>query len=158
MTIYCDLDGVLVDLQGKLSEIYGFKLSNGKEFADYFYAYVDRMTKEERVQFWEALPATSDMMLLWEYIKNLNPYILTSCSESEEAAIGKRLWCKKHLGIKSDRVLCVNKSKNKRYFSYKSAILIDDLESNIHDWKDWEGIGILHVDSATTIKQLSLYC
>lgn len=155
MKIYCDLDGVLVDLHGKLSQLYGVQLSNGPDFADYFYAFVDKLTKDERIEFWSLLPPTQDCFNLWNHIKNKEPYILTSCSDSIEAMIGKIKWCETNLKISKDRVICVQNSRVKRYFSRKNLILIDDLQSNIVDWNAWGGTGILHKKSEETIRILN---
>ena len=156
MIIYCDLDGVLVDLHRKLSDLYGFKLSNGPDFADYFYNIVDRMTSDERIDFWQNLPATKDCHDLWNYIKVYKPKILTSCSDSKEACEGKGLWCEKHLSLTKDQIICASKSKVKKYFATRNAILIDDLLQNIDEWVSWGGTAILHKNADDTIKQLKL--
>ena len=42
----------------------------------------------------------------------------------------------------------------KREFANKNSILIDDLKSNIQEWKASGGIGILHKNTNSTISQL----
>jgi 5'(3')-deoxyribonucleotidase len=153
--IYCDLDGVLVDLVGKLSEIYGFKLNNGETFIDYFNNYIDKLTSKEKIDFWANLPETKDCQILWNYIKKYKPYILTSCSESMEACDGKNIWCQNHIGVSGKRIICVEKSKVKKYYASAGKILIDDLHINIQEWRDWGGNGILHVNAESTIKALT---
>ena len=152
--IYCDLDGVLVDLAGKLSEIYGYQIKNGDKFIDYFNNYIDKLTRKEKIDFWVNLPETKDCQSLWSYIKVYNPFILTSCSGSKEACEGKNTWCQNHIGVSGKRIICVEKSKLKKYYSSAGKILIDDLTSNIQEWRDWGGNGILHIDAETTISEL----
>jgi hypothetical protein len=42
----------------------------------------------------------------------------------------------------------------KKYYASAGKILIDDLTSNIQEWRDWGGNGILHIDAETTISEL----
>jgi hypothetical protein len=66
---------------------------------------------------------------------------------------GKTLWV--------NRLFNYNKiyfkvSSQKQQLAKPNRILIDDREDNIKRWKDKGGIGIHHINSADTIKQLKL--
>jgi hypothetical protein len=151
--IYCDLDGVLVDLAGKMSEIYNTNLTNGS-FIDHFYKLMNSLSTPERLDFWISLDETNDGMDLWNFIKKFNPTILTSCSSMAVACVGKKKWCSNHLDVPSRRVICVPRSSSKQNHARPNRILIDDLESNISEWETKGGIGILHKNANTTLKIL----
>lgn len=151
--IYCDLDGVLVDLAGRMSEIYGEEIGKNN-FVDKFYQLMEGMTSKEKLNFWSNLNKTKDCMELWKYIKQFDPVILTACSGMSTACLGKKKWCLKHLYLSPRKVICVSHSNKKQYYSGKGRILIDDLESNINEWEAKGGIGILHKNSDITLKLL----
>ena len=155
MNIYCDLDGVLVDLASSLGSIIGVNLLANDNFEKYFYDYIKTLDKKQTVEFWSNLPRTKDSKLLWDAIKEYKPFILTSCSGSVQAYIGKINWCKKHLGIPRWRVLGVSHSNRKKYYACEHNILIDDLSMNINQWREKKGIGILHKNAQETIQQLN---
>jgi hypothetical protein len=57
--------------------------------------------------------------------------------------------------VSCKRIICVEKSKVKKYYASAGKILIDDLHINIQEWRDWGGNGILHVNAESTIKALT---
>ena len=151
--IYCDLDGVLVDLAGRMSEVYGEDLRSGS-FTDKFYKYMDKLNVTEKIDFWTNLEETKDCMELWNFIKQFNPEILTSCSGMAAACMGKKKWCLEHLDVRPNRVICVPHSTDKQNYAGSKKILIDDLESNVSEWDSKGGIGILHKNANATLKLL----
>jgi hypothetical protein len=151
--VYCDLDGVLVDLAGKISSIYQEDLPNGS-FKNHFNKLMSSLSSSEKLDFWVSLEKTNDCMELWDFIKRFTPTILTSCSETPIACVGKKKWCSNHLGITSRRVICVPRSSSKQNHAGPNKILIDDLVSNITEWEAKGGIGILHKDASTTLSIL----
>lgn len=151
--IYCDLDGVLVDLAGRISQIYQKDLRNGS-FTQEFYKLMEKMSVVEKLDFWTSLDQTHDCMQLWNFIKQFDPEILTSCSGMAVACWGKKRWCLQNLFIKTRKVICVSQSVEKQHYSGKNKILIDDLESNILEWEAKGGIGILHKNSKDSVKLL----
>lgn len=151
--IYCDLDGVLVDLFGRMSQIYRKKLNNNN-FSEEFFAYIDKLDTKEKINFWRDLDQTDECAEIWNFIKIFNPYILTACSGMSTACVGKKRWCAKNLNISPKYVICASESSDKQHYSGKNKILIDDLESNVNEWEQKGGIGILHKNSKNTIKLL----
>jgi hypothetical protein len=151
--IYCDLDGVLVDLAGKISEVYKENLPNDS-FKNHFNNLMSSLSSSEKLDFWVSLERTNDCMELWDFIKQFTPTILTSCSETPIACIGKKKWCSNHLDVPSRRVICVPRSSSKQNYAGRNRILIDDLESNITEWEASGGIGILHNNAVMTLKIL----
>lgn len=153
LEIYCDLDGVLVDLAGKMQEFYGVDYES-PSFTSNFFALMDKLNNDEKIKFWSNLQPRSDYMKLWNFIKKFNPFILTSCSKMISACIGKKKWCLKHIGVSDDKIICVPKSSTKQNYAQKNRILIDDLPSNIHEWENKGGIGVLHKNANDTVKFL----
>lgn len=145
-TIYCDMDGVLVDfdkgykdLTGKLPKDTG----EGPEFWEPIH--------KAGASFWIKLKWMSDGRTLWDYINKYNPILLSAPSKEESSKIGKRVWKKNNL---PDTKLILTPAKFKQKYSRENKILIDDREDNIQQWRDKGGIGILHTSATDTIKQL----
>ena len=74
-TIYCDLDGVLVDFVSGYFKLTGIDTSNKYQpSTPQFWAPVDK----KGPSFWANLHWMPDGKLLWDYIKKRKPYILSS--------------------------------------------------------------------------------
>ncbi len=115
--IYCDMDGVLVNLEEGIIETIGFEEVSEPVRAAVIQAvksgegWQDLATREEEypelsmgakeifniisnnADFWASLPAMADAQQLWSFISSLNPvpYIL-SAPWDEESRKGKILW------------------------------------------------------------------
>jgi hypothetical protein len=50
--------------------------------------------------------------------------------------------------------LILSKASDKKNYSKPFHILIDDRASNIEDWRNEGGVGILHTSTSSTIKEL----
>jgi len=149
--IYSDMDGVLTDFDKSFE-----KYSKGippreyeKKFGkDGFWKLIDG---EGKVGFWVGMPWMEDAKQYWDYIKDYDVELLSSPSRSETSRLGKRLWVRNNMpGIK----LTLAQAYNKRNYAEPNHILIDDRESNIEQWREAGGIGILHTSAADTINQL----
>ena len=150
-TIYCDMDGVLVDFDKQFKKASGgispreYEEKNGKE------AFWNLIDNENGVGFWVGMPWMLNGKQLWEYIKPNNPILLSSPSRSNSSRLGKRLWVRNNLpGTK----LILANSYNKKNYADGNNILIDDRPSNIDQWKAAGGIGILFISTAQTIEEL----
>lgn len=146
--IYCDMDGVLVDFDLGYKNLTGMtsKEADAKGL-DFFW----KPIAKAGASFWIRLKWMPDGKQLWNYIKKYNPELLSAPSREESSKIGKRVWVKRNLpGVKLILANAIDKQK----YSGKNKILIDDRESNIEQWKNKGGIGILHTSAENTIKQL----
>jgi len=147
-TIYCDMDGVLVDFNKGYKELTGIDIKNhyfsdSKQFWD--------PIKEAGSKFWEELDWMSDGKKLWNYIKPYTPKLLSSPSREQSSHKGKYLWAKQNIpGVE----LILKPAHEKKEFASSNSILIDDKGSNIKDWEDNGGIGILHKNTFKTIQEL----
>jgi hypothetical protein len=149
--IFSDMDGVLTDFDGSF-----VKYSKGIQPRDYekkfgkdgFWELIDG---EGGVGFWAGMPWMEDGKEYWNYIKDYDTELLSSPSRSETSRLGKRLWVKNNMpGVK----LTLAQAYNKKNYAEPNHILIDDRESNIEQWREAGGIGILHTSASDTINQL----
>ena len=155
MKIYCDLDGVLTDFDGRFIELFG---KHPKEFINAyghssFWASITSRAKE----FWCGIKWKSDGKELWQYITPYNPIILSSVptSMAKIATECKEQWIKKELGLNVEYYLTTRKEKQN--FSAHDHILIDDMKKNIEEWTQRGGIGILHTSTKQTINELQKF-
>lgn len=154
--IFCDLDGVLVDLLGQMSN--DLK-KNIKELPDRLiyktiHEYFEGRNKKFNIEYWSDLPKQKDCDELWDFLKPYSPLILTATMANRDIAEGKIKWCKKNLKLDKHRVFPVNHSRDKQEYASPRSILIDDLPKNIKQFREKGGIGVLHKDAASTIKKL----
>ena len=165
--IYSDMDGVLVDFNARYKDLTGkdpnlhryisFKrakknpeLSNDEIQAQVNTEFWKPIT-DEGIGYWEGMDWMPDGKKYWDYIKKYDVELLSSPSRSETSRLGKRLWVRNNLpGIK----LTLAQAYNKQNYAEPNHILIDDRKSNIEQWRDKGGIGILHTSAEDTINQL----
>ena len=149
--IYCDMDGVVADFISYTTNIIGHKFTDD----DW-----DKLPDDMFLQ----LPKMQDAEVLWKYIKQFDPFMLTAVPRVERGPIAKRAWkdktrwMKKHFKLPSDRMRIVLR-KNKRKFAVdgrdkRPNVLIDDHLGNIREWESAHGIGVHHIDANSTINQL----
>ena len=147
--IFSDMDGVITDFNNRYKKYAGMMPAEyEKKFGkDKFWELADA----EGVAFWVGMPWMEDGKKYWDYIKDYNVELLSSPSRSETSRLGKRLWVRNNLpGIK----LTLAQAYNKRNYAAPNHILIDDRKSNIEQWREKGGIGILHTSADDTINQL----
>ena len=150
--IFLDLDGVCVNL-GKAIKVFGlgsFEEIDAKGIQDELW----KRIREAGSDFWRDCPWMKDGQELWKYVKKYNPSILTAPPHSgkEECEKGKREWVKREMGQSVNCIVTV--AKLKQQYASPSAVLIDDMQKNIDQWKSAGGIGILHKNTKETIERL----
>ena len=150
--IYLDLDGVMADYEGYFLKIFGFKHNSVSDTVMW-----ELINNHD--QYFFNLDPLEGALDFFDYIKNLNPIVLTACPKTnyKTAAIQKRLWVHKHLG-KNIWVLPVLGGKNKALFMHQPGdILIDDFDPNIKSWNANGGTGILHRNFKETKEKIDEY-
>ena len=70
--------------------------------------------------------------------------------------VGKDDWVKMHMPGEYRKLLLYPRAQ-KMLFAAEGKILIDDMEQTIKEWNNAGGIGILHTNTADTLKQLQAY-
>jgi hypothetical protein len=154
--IFCDMDGVLVNFDDGVKE-----LTNGLSFEQYKSRFGEaklwEMINKKGSTFWARLLWMPDGQNLWDSISHMKPtpIILTSgaTSKAEYSSVGKKEWCERLSG--SPQVIVVSEAREKQKYAGKNRILIDDYEKNIQQWNAKGGIGILHKNTADTLRQLN---
>ena len=149
--IYCDMDGVVADFISYTTEILGTKFKD---------EYWDQLPNDMFLQ----LPKMQDADVLWKYIKQFDPFMLTAVPRESRGPIAKRAWkdktrwMKKNFRLSEDKMRIVLR-KNKKNFAMdgrdkRPNVLIDDHMGNIKEWESAGGIGVHHINSNSTINDL----
>lgn len=170
--IYCDMDGVLVDIDAGFKKISGgYSVDNFKNSPEFggdekrakkrFWQLIDTTPN-----FWVNLPPTSDATVLWEFIrenfKSPLPVIL-SAGQGSDLARQKTEWIRNHIDPDPTvKVIIASAGPKKPEYIIKhpgkrvSHVLIDDTKKNIDVWNNTtlHRIAIPHTDAASSIKQL----
>ena len=148
----CDMDGVLTNFEGSFLKVSDGQTCNVYEYeqgSEEFWKLIDA----EGLKWWSEMPWMPDGKLLWYYIENMKPYILSAPAKRlPQSREGKKIWAGRELG--NDVTLRLTKAKLKQTFAHPNAILIDDMQRNINQWRNAGGIGILHTSAEDTIRQL----
>ena len=155
-TIYCDLDGVLVDFDKGYKKLTGKHTSHADvQIKSTFWRAFNHSLLTKNIseqEYWSKLEWMADGKELWDYIKLYKPYILTAPTYNSGSRYGKTVWVETHLGPVKE--LYFAPASRKAEFSQENAILIDDRAATIDEWIARKGIGILHVSTQDTIQQL----
>ena len=93
-TIYCDMDGVLVDFDKGYEDLTG--MTTDEANAKGKTAFWDPI-HQAGAGFWIRLKWMPDGQQLWDYINQYNPILLSAPSKEESSKIGKRVWVKRNL-------------------------------------------------------------
>ena len=149
-TIYCDMDGVIVDFVKSYKELTGVDTTNYVNSTPEFWQPVDSAGPS----WWANLEWKTDGPILWRYIKRYKPSILSSPSRSASSREGKKAWVQSHIPRSQYRELLLYPRHEKQLFSGEGKILIDDLKKTIDEWNAAGGLGIHHTSATSTIKQL----
>ena len=155
--IFCDLDGVLVDLERGIADHYGInKGFSTEKFQELF----DNLEKSniDLEDFFQKLHWMKDGKELWTYLLPYEPMILTAATHHRDPHIvaGKYKWCASHLDLPKSRIIM---ESEKYIYAKPRHILIDDTPEKIKGWTNAGGLGILHRnagDSINEIKQIFL--
>ena len=151
--IYLDMDGVITDFDKRFTDLAGmgpreYESSFGK---DKFWDFIDSKEKGGGVGFWVGMPWMPGGPELYNRVAQHNHALLSSPSRSESSKLGKRLWKKKYTP-NTDLILSL--AANKKNYANGDSILIDDRESNIQQWREAGGIGILYKSADQVNKEL----
>jgi hypothetical protein len=154
--IYLDMDGVIADFVKRYEELFGMspnKAEKDKRFNKLF----DMFIQDNN---FATLDLMSGAMEGIEFLRksNVPTQMLTSTANErrhEEIMKQKSIWLQSH-GITFNPIFVPGKHLKQNYAT-PQRILIDDTSSNITDWKKAGGIGILHLDWATTLTILRMY-
>ena len=150
--IYCDMDGVLVNLYAGIKKHLGTQKLNQGIMDDFFNSDVGKSA-----EFWANCPWESGGKQLWKYINQFDTHILSACPsichQDKNVIKGKTQWCLINLKIDTSKIHIVQRNE-KKDFAAGNKVLIDDRDKNIREWESAGGTGILHKNTNSTLKQL----
>lgn len=156
--IFCDLDGVLGDLNERSKELFGIDLDNASktEQNDFWKLFTAALKKGEPAL--SGMPVMAGAKKLWDFIEPLGAVVLSATGKTHRIAeLQKREFLLKHFGSKASKEakFCQDGADKANFIiANKKCILIDDRAKAIDPWKAAGGIGILHTSADDTIKQL----
>jgi len=162
--IYLDLDGVLVNLYDSFHLYYDDK-SPSESWQDYetkkLKTSIFKKIYEDTdpYDFWVNLEPLPEYMELVNYTVKLigeeNISILSAPTKdfTKECSLGKIDWVRKNIPYNFN--VNVVRRENKKAFSGRNQILIDDLSTNIVEWTTAGGVGILHINNTITFEHLN---
>lgn len=183
--IFCDMDGVLVDLVGGVNEAlysdpptdasdnYKKIQLKAREVLDNQTLTSEHLDKTHKLfkkearnflyrvlmdnrRFWMGLEWLSGGQELWQYIEKYDPIILSKPTDLQ-AVIGKKKWVKDNIGLPKERVqIRYDKAPYAKY-NGKIGILIDDFESNTSKFQGNGGSTILYKNTPQAIKELKSF-
>lgn len=138
LKIFVDLDGVLADWEGRVYNIFGKDHKSVKSHI--LWQFIG-----ESENFWLNIEKISNFDVIWEYVKDKSPTILTGCPKSSftKSQDQKIEWCKINLGPDVDVITCLAKDKQK-HITEPGDILIDDNIDNCSRWIEHGGVAIHH--------------
>jgi hypothetical protein len=156
--IYCDMDGVLCDFEGRFEHFTGLSPDQYRAKAQKEYGekkvdekFWDIIDHQVGLRFWRGMPWMSEGRELWDYIKPYKPTLLTAPSWHNSSKEGKQLWVDDHI---SGTPIVFKQADKKSDLSGPNKILIDDREDTIINWKHKNGIGILYTSTKQVINDL----
>jgi len=152
--VWLDVDGVLADFCGRMAELHGVSLeelyaspeSKGVKMDDLMGVTPEEFWAPARgVDFWVGLdktPEADEMMdLVVSRFGMENVNFLTTSSRDHDSLKGKGIWLEKNYPEMSRRFLAGGAKKY--HVAYPGAILFDDMESNVDEFSEKGGTGIL---------------
>lgn len=160
-TIWVDLDGVLYNFEGKLQEESGIDARNRPD--DEFWSIFNGSKPEgffARLEpfddYFEFLCILEDYSHHYGYdlkfLSALSPRNAVSLDDQvRDKNISLEKWVNPWFDIEPVYVLT---SAHKKDYAKKGDVLIDDLKSNIADWRERGGTGIHHKNFDESIREL----
>lgn len=148
--IYVDMDGVLADFFARYKAIMSPDAER-KDYRKYWQPFIDGKN-------FETLAPMPDLQLGLEFLDSFDcpVEILGSTARPDcydELVRQKTIWLNKH-NIQYPAIFVPGK-RFKQDYAEPNAVLIDDTTSNINQWIERGGIGILHTSWEKTIDEIN---
>jgi 5'(3')-deoxyribonucleotidase len=182
--IYCDMDGVLVDLNSGLLKLLNntilhynvqplhiknliFKALISLKYKPLTLTHMNISKTTPEIKelagelihnnklFWSNLPWNKEGPQLWNFLSTSYDVRLLTIPVDKLCEEGKKEWAKTHLGLSPERVFF--STKNKGEFAEKNALLIDDSLENIANFHSMNGKAVLFTTFQETFPLLMHY-
>ena len=157
--IYVDIDGVLADFYGRFGELFDDQVTQHTSNTQKKKAFRQNWNTFIQDRHFETLDPLPDIELglagLNILKQKISVEILGSTANpevSDELIKQKVHWLEKH-GIDFNPIFVPGKRLKQQYADH-GKVLIDDTQSNIDEWNEQGGIGILHTDWMRTLKEI----
>lgn len=147
--IYCDMDGVLCDFIKQWKKFYGEDAKAAKKLDKQKF---DDMLNNAPFEFWSTMEWMPGSKRMWDIISRYGVTILSSPADSTASTEGKQAWIQKNI---PGTPVIFAKSYDKQKYAEPDAILIDDYERNISQWKNRGGIDVHYKTAEQVIRDLS---
>lgn len=149
--IFCDLDGVLVDLNAGYKALTGMTMPESDQYHNYDHGAFWEKPKADP-EFWVNLPKMRKAEMFMTYLDDIrhgwfHVFVLSSGVRGyRECSTQKRLWVNKNTPFSAEYTHIVRRSEKQMFATSKGRpnLLIDDYEVNINEWEAAGGIGILY--------------
>lgn len=169
--IYIDLEGTLSDFYRYFAQVNYYDLRRKgfsiTEISPEYYRkkakvrkYIHSHIVNKKIDYWFRIPKTLNGGVLWQGLKNLNPYIFTGVIDNDHTmTLGKIKWCrrKNHLGFKNKDLHRILFNKNRLDYAMNNNcpnILIDDDFDNCLMWEKAGGIAFYYVDHIFVVDKI----
>ena len=159
--LYCDMDGVLVDMEAGFKDLSGglspkdYEAKNGKNS---FWKLIGT-----NPNFWIDLKPMPDYKILWDFIKDhfkSPPPVILSAGQGAKIVQQKTEWIRKYIDPKIKVIIASSGTKKPEYVLNTTGrvthVLLDDTQKNIDVWDnvDLHRIAVHHTDAASSIRKL----
>ena len=167
LKLFLDLDGVFVDFHSGMKDMLNMTYPKERMADTDFKKFQELMGFKiwSRKFFWQDLKELPNCQEMYAYFAKYNPDILTAFPDSYTinsvealtTEAEKTMWVRQHFGkLQATRLFCTKAKLKQLHVSTTPdvvSVLIDDRPSNINEWIESGGIGILHTSMDDTIKQ-----
>lgn len=167
LKFFFDKDDVLCHFADHAHALFGMRYPVGPisdedffAFRKEFYGHINGMGS----RFWHTLPVNAPMVDLAQSLTAVaDVFVLTAIpchyefGTPEAAAVisGKHFWNNDHLGFQLENFHITKSALKYKYCTGPDCVLIDDRKSNINDWIEAGGTGILHKNNEETFLAVS---
>ena len=152
-TIFLDMDGVITDFVGGVCRALGKAYPYPDETRDYtfWHTWPDISTKDVSAicnqEFWHNLEWMSDgrdtLRSIMDTLGLEKIYLFTQPMPNLESSTGKMMWINDNLPIYLSRTIIITLDVPKSFLARPDALLIDDKDENIEEFRAVKGNGIL---------------
>lgn len=150
MMIYLDMDGVFVDFNGHWEDIAEAELGDRNGFCEkLFQTAVEELRLFEQLKHYEECHGFKQFFdEIYKKHDDVEISMLSSagfeCPKHLSRVVSQKTnWLRKH-NYTFPAIIVPNKKYKKNYCFGESSILIDDTTSNIKDWEEAGGTGLLY--------------
>lgn len=155
-TIFIDMDGVLCNFEGRYIDLFKEIPGRSRDKKEFSKNWTDFVIGQNftTLEFW---PGAQELLAFISTVPDIKVKILTSSGglKYHELVKDQKIqWLNKR-GIDIEPIVVTNRSKKGEYAT-ATSVLIDDTADVIDTFNEKGGIGILHKNSANTIKLLEI--